>query len=69
MNAEDLISRDEVYTVSPGIPKIISFELEKAFNQLVTQKIKLDEAVPQIEKGAQAKLDEYLSTGKVMLWK
>jgi len=69
VNAEDLISRDEIFTVSPGLPMIISFELDKAFKQLVTQKITLDEAITQIEKGAQSKLDEYLSTGKLKGWK
>ena len=63
VNAENLIGRDEIFTVSPGIPYIVSFELEKAFKQLVDQKVTLDDAITQIEKGAQAKLDEYLSTG------
>jgi len=69
VNAENLFSREEIYTVSPGLPKIITFELNKAFKQLVTQKITLDEAITQIEKGAQEKLDEYLSTGIIKLWK
>lgn len=69
VNAEDLISRDEYYTVSLGLPFIISFELHKAFKQFMVQKATLDEAIPQIEQGAQAKLDEYLNTGMLKGWK
>lgn len=69
VNAENLISRDEYYTVSLGLPLIISFELDKAFKQFMEQKAMLNEVIPQIEKGAQAKLDEYLNTGKLKLLK
>ena len=65
VNAETLISRDEIFNVSPVIPMVMSFELDKAIKPLINQEITLDEAIAQIEKGAQAKLDEYLSTGMI----
>ena len=65
VNAENLFSLDEIYKVNSGIPYIISFELEEAFKKLVNQKATLDEAITQIEKGAQSLLDEYMFTGLV----